>query len=65
MLKLVRNILGDQKILKSKDADIHWQDIVLLQEMEEKEGLRAGTKLTYLKHILYENNRMNSCSNFE
>jgi len=64
ILKLVRNTLGDQNILKSKDADIHWQDIVLLQEMEEKEGLRAGTKLTK-KRILYENNRMNSCSNFE
>jgi len=32
--------------------------ILLLQEVEEKEGLRAGTKLTK-KHILYENNRMN------
>jgi len=49
MLKLVRNTSGDQKILKSKDADIHWQDIVLLQEMEEKEGLCAYTKHTYLR----------------
>ncbi|KYN05832.1 THAP domain-containing protein 9 [Cyphomyrmex costatus] len=58
MLKLVRNTLGDQKILKSKGGDIHWQDIVLLQKLEEEEGLRAGTKLTK-KHILYKNNKMN------
>lgn len=47
MIKLVRNTLGDKKILKTHNGNvIAWDHIKKLQEFQHKEGLRAANKLT-------------------
>jgi len=56
-LKLIRNTLGDKLILRNNSEDILWEDIVLLQKLEEEEGLKAATKLTK-KHIAFQKNKM-------
>jgi len=58
MLKLVRNTIGDKSILIFNGEKILWEDIVLLQKLQEEEGLRAATKITK-KHIAYKTNKMN------
>lgn len=58
MIKLIRNCLGDKKLLKYGNNKIMWQYIVDLHKLQEKEGLRIANKLTD-KHIYYHNNRMN------
>lgn len=59
MLKLVRNALGDQKILiNSEGNQINWTFLEKLLDLQENEGLHAGTKLTK-KHINFNDNRMN------
>lgn len=48
MIKLIRNTLGDKKIIiNGKNEMIKWeyQYISKLYEKEKEEGLRAGTKL--------------------
>lgn len=59
MIKLIRNILGDKKIIKiTNGKSILWSYMEKLYEMQCKEGLRVANKLTK-KHIYYQNNRIN------
>ncbi|KAF2888012.1 hypothetical protein ILUMI_18161, partial [Ignelater luminosus] len=59
MLKLVRNTLGDHKILKDKHGSvISWEYISLLHTYQQEQGLHCATKLTN-KHINFQDNRMN------
>ena len=58
MLKLVRNTLGDKLKLRYKGKSIYWENIVILQKVQESAGLRCGTKITK-KHIMFQNARMN------
>ncbi|KAH7979382.1 hypothetical protein HPB49_009281 [Dermacentor silvarum] len=52
-LKLLRNLLGDKNILWSETyGAIEWRYIVLLNELQEREGLRAGNKLSRA-HVEY------------
>lgn len=57
-LKLVRNTLGEKLILRCNEKKIYWDDIVSLQKIEGREGLKAATKLT-IKHIKFKNSKMN------
>ena len=58
MLKLVRNTLGQRKILLDKsNRQILWQYIVNLQKLQEAEGLRLGNRLTKA-HIHWEAQKM-------
>lgn len=53
MLKLIRNVLGDWKILVDGDGNkIEWKYIVSLAFLQETEGLRGGNKIR-LNHIRY------------
>ena len=47
MLKLVRNCLGDLKILyyDSSPNPIYWSNIEALHELQQSEGIRLGNKL--------------------
>ena len=59
MLKNIRNCLGDYGTLVDGEGKlICWSHIVALHELQEKEGLTAGTKLTE-RHIQYEESKMN------
>lgn len=54
MIKLVRNILGDKKILKTQGGHIiAWNHIKNLHKFQQEEGLRAANKLTN-KHIQFQ-----------
>ena len=57
MLKLVRNTLGSEKVLFSSSGPICWRFIEELQNLQEREGLKAGTKLSK-RHILWDKNKM-------
>jgi hypothetical protein len=57
MLKLVRNSLATKKIIKSSSGEVKWDFIEKLHYFQEKEGLRAGTKLRS-QHIEWERNKM-------
>lgn len=53
LLKLMRNSLGAQKVLKDRSGNsIEWRYIENLQRLQEEEGLRAGNKLKK-RHIQY------------
>lgn len=59
MLKLVRNTLGDKEILLEGDGNtIKWEHLKKLFELQQSEGLHAGTKLTK-NHLNFQDNRMN------
>ena len=59
MLKLVRNTLGDIKILEDGSGNlVKWDFIDKLQQLQEKEGLHLGNKLR-LKHIQWKKKKMN------
>lgn len=59
MIKLVRNAIGDKKILQTSNGEkTEWSHIVNLHELQEKEGLKAANKLSS-KHINFQNNKMN------
>jgi len=59
MIKLIRNTLGDKKILKNGDGKfIEWKFIEKLFEKEQEEGLKLATKLTS-RHVMYQNEKMN------
>lgn len=60
MIKLVRNCLGKQKTILSSSGKVEWEYIVKLYQLQEKEGLRAGTKLRR-QHILWEKSKMKVC----
>lgn len=59
MIKLVRNTLGDKKILLNSNGDkIEWSFIKELYYKEKQEGLKAATKLSQ-KHVYYFNEKIN------
>lgn len=59
MIKLVRNALAETGDFKdAQGLTISWNHIEQLHDVETKEGLRAGTKLTK-KHILFQDTKMN------
>lgn len=61
MVKLVRNTLGDKKVLINNNGkQIKWNDIQTLQEIQESKGLHAANKLKQ-KHIRFYENKMNVC----
>ncbi|KAH7967065.1 hypothetical protein HPB49_022146 [Dermacentor silvarum] len=52
-LKLLRNLLGDKGVLlSSTHGRVLWKHLKALQELQEKEGLRAANKLSK-SHINY------------
>jgi hypothetical protein len=57
MLKLIRNCLATKKVIKSPSGEVKWEYIEKLFKLQEKEGLRAGTKLKS-QHIEWERNKM-------
>lgn len=58
MLKLVRNALSSLGCLKDgSGASVSWHYIVQLQELQEKEGLHAATKLR-AAHIQWQKQKM-------
>jgi len=59
MIKLVRNTLGDKKILINKyNEPIKWSCIADLHRIQESKGLHAANKLKK-PHIQYYENKMN------
>jgi len=56
MIKLIRNTLGDKKVLINQE--IKWNHNKNLYYKEKKEGLKAAKKLTR-KYIYYYNEKMN------
>lgn len=50
MLKLVRNCLALEKILVSASGPVQWTFIENLHQLQQQEGLRAGTKPTRAKY---------------
>lgn len=59
MIKLVRNCLGNKKILyDNEDSEIRWDFICNLNKFQIINNLNFGNKLTK-KHIEYETNKMN------
>ena len=57
MLKLARNTLGKFKQLKCGDEIIDWNYIVLLNNYQERLGLKFANKLSKT-HVYYKNNKM-------
>lgn len=58
MLKLVRNTIGEYKVLIDKDNNsIEWKYIEMLHEIQVKEELRLGNRLTK-DHIQYHKQKM-------
>ena len=45
MIKLIRNLLGEKKFIKSADSFIFWKYIVELFKLQDDEGLHLGNKL--------------------
>lgn len=61
MLKLIRNLLGSIGTIQIPGRGrVEWQIIVKLEELQRKEGLRLGNRLTY-RHIAYSNQKMKVC----
>ncbi|CAK9291508.1 unnamed protein product [Gordionus sp. m RMFG-2023] len=44
-MKLLRNLLGDKKILINNGVVINWKYIANLHDLQDKEGLRAANKI--------------------
>ena len=58
MLKLARNTLGDMKVLADKDGElIRWDQIVALNELQQKQGLHLANKLR-MAHIQYHKQKI-------
>lgn len=58
MLKLVRNVMGDLKLLvDGKNQYIRWSDIVHLHEFQQRENMHLANKLRSV-HIDYFNQKM-------
>jgi len=58
MLKLMRNLLADKKVLVDTDGNfIKWSYIEELEKLQHNEGLRAGNKLTN-RHINWMRQKM-------
>lgn len=59
MIKLIRNTLGDKRMLKTSNNEIiSWHFLEKLHQLQQREGLKAANKLSN-KHINFSNNRMN------
>ena len=60
LLKLVRNTLGDFKVLKDGNGNsISWNYLVELQKLQESEGYHLANRLR-LKHIDWRKNKMST-----
>ena len=57
MVKLIRNSLASESVINSPSGEVKWEFIVKLHQLQEKEGLRAGTKLKR-QHIEWERSKM-------
>lgn len=56
LVKLVRNCLGDYKVLKHNGNEIKWDYIAALQLLQEKEGLLVANKLKKAPYKLFKAN---------
>lgn len=63
MLKLMRNLLGGLKKIKSRDGIVDWTFITRLYDLQEKETLRLANKLKK-SHIAWERQKMKVCKYF-
>lgn len=52
MIKLIRNTFGEKKI-KKENNEIKWDYLIRLHDLQQKEGLRAGNKIT-IRHIKFK-----------
>ncbi|KAF0307773.1 DNA transposase THAP9 [Amphibalanus amphitrite] len=57
MLKLLRNLFGEQKMLLLDGEEISWKYVQALYALQQREGIRAANKLSRL-HIEYKKNKM-------
>ena len=58
LIKLIRNAFGDRKVFYDSNGNaIEWAYIEKLQQLETREGLRCGTKLTP-RHTNFQNEKM-------
>lgn len=57
MIKLIRNCLGTKKIIGVKNNKVEWRYFDLLVELQNDEGLHAGTKLRY-RHVEWAQEKM-------
>lgn len=57
MLKLVRNTLSDQGRLHTPDGIVEWKYVEALHSLQEREGLRLGTKLK-VAHMNWQKQKM-------
>ena len=58
MVKLMRNMLADKRVLlDGRGMEIKWEYIVQLEKLQSSEGLRAGNKLTE-RHVQWEQQKM-------
>jgi len=59
MIKLVRNTLGDKKIIVDQEnKKIKWSHIVDLLEIQNSKGLHSANKFKKT-HVRYHENKMN------
>lgn len=54
MLKLVRNLIGDKKILRTPGIDklAKWNHLIALHEQQEELGKRSGNRLTKIVLVM-------------
>jgi hypothetical protein len=57
MLKLLRNMLGDWKVLYTRFGQVRWQHIINLHNFQLQEGVTAANKLSD-RHIHYQRQKM-------
>lgn len=58
MIKLVRNLFGELKIIKDQNGKIiHWKYIQLLQDIQESEGLTLANNVSR-RHVIYYKQKM-------
>ncbi len=58
MLKLMRNLLADKGTVLNATADeIKWDFLIKLEQLQKREGLRLGNKLTQ-RHIKWDKQKM-------
>jgi len=58
MLKLMRNMLADKGFLIDENGDeVRWEYVVKLEQLQSREGLRAGNRLTQ-RHINWTKQKM-------
>jgi hypothetical protein len=57
MLKLLRNMLGDWKVLYTRDGPVRWRHIEDLHAYQVREGLSAANKISE-RHLQYERQKM-------